>query len=147
MFDLSALDTVQAAEAGAPMEVKHPATGEVLSNGDGRAVTVVLAGEDSERARRARRAVLNRRLRQQRRRRDGEVTAEELEQDEFEVLAACTISWSGFELGGRDLACNPENAKQLYLQFPWLQEQADAFRRDRANFLKASPTSLSALSA
>lgn len=140
VLDLSTLDTLKAAEDGMTLEVRHPTTGAVLSNGDGRAVALILAGADSERSKRAERAATNRRLKMAGRR-SATITAEELEADALEVLAACTLGWSGFAVNGQELECTPANAKQLYGQYPWLREQADAFRSDRANFLKSSPTS------
>jgi hypothetical protein len=140
VLDLSTLDTAKAAEQGSTLEVKHPTTGRVLADGDGRAVTLTLAGADSQRARKAERFALNRRLRQGSRRGVG-VTADELDDDALDLLSACTLAWSGFAVDGAELECNPENARRLYRQFPWLREQAQAFVDDRSNFLRASPTS------
>jgi hypothetical protein len=139
VLDLSTLDTVKASEDGVPLEVRHPTTGAILENGSGGAVTLVLAGSDSDRAKRAERATINRRLKMAGRR-TSTMTAEELDSDALEILAACTLSWSGFSLDGQELECNAQNAKRLYGQIPWLREQAEAFRQDRSNFLKASST-------
>jgi hypothetical protein len=139
-FDLNALDTVKAAEEGFVLEVRHPATGAVLSNGDGTSVTLTLGGMDSRRAKTVERGALNRRLKQNSGRRST-VTAEDIEADALEVLAAITLGWSGFIVDGAAIECTPENAKRVYRQWPWLREQAQAAAEDRSNFLKASPQS------
>lgn len=141
MLDLASLDTSKAAEEGSTLEILHPTTGRVLSNGDGRAVTLTLAGMDSQRARKAERAAINRRLKESTRRRGSGVTADDLDADSLDLLSACTLDWSGFELDGQPMECNLENARALYRRFPWLREQAQAYVDDRGNFLKGSPTS------
>jgi hypothetical protein len=140
VLDLSSLDTTKAAEDGAVLEIRHPTSGAVLSNGDGRAVTLTLAGMDSQRARKAERQATNRRLRMGGRRAIS-VTADELDNDSLDLLAACTLAWSGFAVDGSELECNAENARRLYRQFPWLREQAQQYIDDRANFLTTSQTS------
>jgi len=74
-------------------------------------------------------------------RRGVSITADELDNDSLDLLAACTLGWSGFVVDGSELECNTENARRLYRQFPWLREQAQQYIDDRANFLKTSPTS------
>lgn len=140
MFDLSSLDTAKGAEEGSTLEVRHPTTGAVLVNGDGRSVTLTLAGMDSQRAKKAEAAALNRRLKMGGRR-SSSVTAEELNNDTLEVLSSITLGWSGFVVDGKELEVNLENARRLYKQWHWLREQAQAFVEDRANFLKTSQPS------
>lgn len=137
MLDLSPLKTT---EDGVPLEVRHPTTGAVLMNGTNEPVTLVLTGADSDKAKKAERATVNRRFKMAGRR-SSVMTAEELDADALEILAACTLAWSGFALDGQELECNAQNAKRLYAQFPWLREQAESFRQDRSNFLKVSSMS------
>ncbi len=140
-FDLSSLDTVAVAETGAKMVVLHPATGVPLETEDGKPVFLVLAGEDSEKCRSARRAVANKRLRAQTAGLRAQITRDEIENDNLEVLVACTLDWGGVALGsaGADMTFNHDNARTLYKRLPWLREQAEAFVADRSNFLKPSP--------
>lgn len=137
-MDLATLDMANA-ESGAVMTVRHPVSDAVLEGTDGQAITITLAGSDSERFRKVQRASTNRRLKTQSSRR-GQVTSEELEADSLETLAACTISWRGLVVDGEALECNAANARKAYKRLPWLKEQVDAFVGDRANFLKASPS-------
>lgn len=136
-MDLSTLDTTASAEAGAKMEVVHPTTGAVLLQSDGKPISVMLAGEDSDRYRKADRRISNRRLATASTGRRVRATAEGIEADRLEVLVACTISWEGIGFDGGEKECTPESAREAYKKLPWLREQADAFIVDRANFLKA----------
>lgn len=136
-MDLSTLDTTTAAEAGATMDVVHPATGAPLTQQDGSTVTLTLAGQDSERFRKADRKISNKRLATSASGQRVKLTAEGIDADSLERLVACTIAWNGIGWGGADKECTPENAREAYKRLPWLREQADTFIGDRANFLKA----------
>jgi hypothetical protein len=138
-FDLSTLDTAPAAEAGAKMTVLHPATGAPLKTDAGADLYLMLAGEDSERCRSARRAISDKRLKAQASGLRVQITRDELEADDLDVLVACTMGWGGLALDGADLPFNAENARALYKRLPWLREQANAFITDRSAFLKPSP--------
>lgn len=131
-MDLSTLNTVTAANAGAVLELAHPTTGTPLRNEAGEALTITLLGVDSDAYRKAQRAAQNKRLAK----RGGiKLTAEELEAESIETLAACTVAWANIEFEGRALECNRANAVKLYTALPWVREQVDAFMGDRANFL------------
>lgn len=139
-MDLSTLDITASAEEGAVMELRHPASHAVLVDADKKPLTITLAGDDSERVRKAQRAATNRRLAMQGRRSGNKLTAEELEADGIDVLAAATVAWTGIVLDGQPLDCTPANAKTVYARLPWIREQAETFTADRANFLRASST-------
>lgn len=139
MLDLTSLDTAHGAEAGAVMEVLHPTTGAVLTQEDGKPISLTLAGRDSDRYQRAARATRNKRLKAQQSGRTAQISAEEMENDSIETIVSCTIGWEGICVDGATLPFSPDNARLLYKRLPWLLEQADAFIVDRANFLKASP--------
>lgn len=129
-MDLAELDLSDAAT----MEVRHPGTGSVLTDGDGDPVAIRLYGTDSDAYLNGRRMMVNRAVRKGGRTQ----TAEEFEEDAISLLAACTAGWSGIDLDGKPFAYNAANAKTLYRRFPWLRDQVDAFIGDRANFSKAS---------
>jgi hypothetical protein len=136
MFDLSTLDTNDAAEAGARMEVTHPTTGAPLMNGS-TAIVLILAGQDSDRYRAADRKISNKRIATGRNGQRLVLTAESIESDNLQRLVACTIGWEGVAWDGAEKDCTPENARALYERFPFMREQAETFIADRANFLKA----------
>jgi len=134
-MDLSTLD----AATEAAMQLRHPGTNVVLKQDDGRPITITLAGVDSERYRKAQRALTNQRLKMGGRRGGaGTLTAEELESAGLETLVACTVAWDGIILDGQALECNPANARTLYARLPWVRDQADEFMGERANFLTGS---------
>jgi hypothetical protein len=66
------------------------------------------------------------------------VPVEEIESDGLELLAACTKSWSGVVIEGKQVAFSHEAAADLYTRFPWIKEQVDTAIGDRANFIKGS---------
>ncbi len=132
-FDLSTL--TPNADQGAVMTVLNPITMQPLRDDAGDDVTITLAGEDSEVYRSAQRAATNKRLAM---RGKGKITAEELEAEALELLARCTLQWSGIVWEGKALECNAKHARMLYQALPWLREQVDAFIADRSHFLTSS---------
>jgi hypothetical protein len=132
-MDLATLDTVKGAGEGAVMEVLHPGDGTVLKDDNGQPITITLMGADSEKAKKRQRMEINKRLKNGR---NSKITAEEMEENGVNLLALCTLSWSGIKLDGRLLECSTENAAMVYQRSPWLKEQVDTFVGDRSNFLK-----------
>lgn len=124
-IDLGALDTAALCDKGAELELLHPVTGEPLG------ARITLAGVDSRLWRRAVAAVADRRGKRGQR-----PTAESARADGIEILARCTLGWSGMTLDGKELPCTEENARLVYGRFPWLREQVDAFCSDRASYLR-----------
>ncbi|SHG79933.1 hypothetical protein SAMN02745157_4863 [Kaistia soli DSM 19436] len=134
MFDLSRLDTSPASNAGVDMPVKHPATGKpVVDENTGAPVTIRLIGRDSERFVAAQREVLSRRIRDAQAGDDTDFEASE--RDTLDLLASCTVQWSGIGLDGEDLEFSHDAALTLYGRLRWLREQVDAFVSARENFL------------
>jgi hypothetical protein len=107
-------------------------------------ITIVVCGTDSETYKKIQRKQLNRRMERSARNRNRQLqlTAEELEAENLDVLVACTKSWS--ENGsptiefnrGELLPCTPENVRRLYEEYPWMKDQIDQAIGDRANFLQ-----------
>lgn len=125
-------------DASADMTLLHPVDGSPLLGEDGRPVTITLLSEDSEEYRKNQRAIINRRL-SQRGARQGKYTAEMATSDALETLVASTRGWSkNFNVDGKPLEFTPQNVRELYRRFPWVQQQAEAFISDRTNFLMAS---------
>jgi hypothetical protein len=134
-MDLSNLDVVALAEQGVTVELKHPATGEVLTNDKGDKMVVVVAGSDSK----IFKAEVNARVKQNmlKKSKKDDVDIEGMEKRGAELLAKCTLSWSGIQRGGKDVAFSVAAAQEIYLQFPWIKEQVDAACGDRAELFKA----------
>lgn len=124
-LDLSSLDTVARADAGAVLTLVHPITNENLG------ITIMLEGMDSATYRRATAAVANRRDKSSFRK----LTLEQLREEGIATLAACTRGWQGVRVDGQDIPFTPSAANSLYSRFPWIREQVEAFISDRANYL------------
>lgn len=135
-FAALALDT----ETPRRMPIRHPATGEVLRDREGREAFIELLSLSSVAAQKARAAVQQRRIEARVRR----VTVEEAEQEAMHVLAACTKAWHLVGLDGAaiDVPCSPEAAHELYTTpgLRFVADQATVFADAAGNFLPASST-------
>ena len=122
------------------MTIIHPGTRQPLRQADGAEAWIDLHSIDSAAARKTIRAQQDRRLRM----RAARATAEELDADAVELLAALTAAWSLCSLEGEaiDVPCNAANAQELYAMpaLAWLREQVDSFVADRGNFRRAAST-------
>ena len=134
-MDLSNLDVVALAEQGVTVELKHPATGESLTNDKGDKMIVVVAGSDSK----IFKSEVNARVKQNmlKKSKKDDVDIEGMEKRGAELLAKCTLSWSGIQEAGKDVAFSVAAAQSLYLKYPWIKEQVDAACGDRAELFKA----------
>lgn len=122
----------------AVMPVRHLATGQPIKAADGTPVTISVACKDSDHFRRVLRDQTERRVRKAQDSGNQRLTQEEIESEEIDLIAGCTLGWTGLSFNGEAFAFSPENARTLYRDLPWLREQVDKFVAERANFLKAS---------
>jgi len=123
-FDLSTLDTGPLSEEGRPLEVMDPETGEPLG------ITIILRGAESDTYKRAFRAQVNKRMNA----RQGKTTIEQLEAEAIDLLAACTVGWTGIDLDGQEFPFSRSNAVTLYGRFGWLKKLVDSFVSNEANY-------------
>lgn len=138
-MSLAALSPKKTAEAGVPVEIRHPKTNLPLG------ITITVCGTDSDTYKKIQRKQLNRRLELSQRSRNNKLTltAEELEAESLDVLVACIKSWSQENrpeiefADGEWLPCTPENIRRVLEELPWLKEQIDQEIGDRSNFLPA----------
>ena len=93
-FDLASLDSAAKAEDGAELEALHPISGEKLG------IAIRLAGTDSAVHRKATTAIASRRTKGGFRR---NINLDDLQAESIEILARCTLSWSGVVLDGKDV--------------------------------------------
>ena len=135
VFDIAELDTAAACEEGAILEVRHPATNEVLRHEDGRPFTIKLAGKDSDRVQKAARDQTDRNIAAQSRTKAPTKVAV-IEKGNIDVLVAATLEWD-VVLGGGKATNNATAYREAYTKFKWLAEQVDEFVGARANFLKS----------
>ena len=123
-MDFADLDMTAAADAGADLHLRHPATGEPLMDGKTKVIWRII-GRDSARVREATRAAQK------------DAVAGKIDDEEAGILstAACIIGWpKGTKWQGKELPCTPENAAMMLRARPWLMEQIGPFAIDRANF-------------
>ncbi|WP_288900691.1 hypothetical protein [uncultured Sneathiella sp.] len=125
VFDVAAFDLKARSEAGAPLTLRHPKTGEDLP------AVIWLQGEDAENYRKCLRSQIDRQIME----RKMELTAAELEERLIERLAAITLRFENIELDGVQYDGTAENVLRLYREHLWIREQVAAFVEDRANFL------------
>lgn len=133
-FDFKDLDTAKFAQQGEELQLIHPDGVTPME------MFITLRGMDSD-AYQAKKLEIARRI-QSRKQRNAKYVVPAEEQDEFgyELLAACTLAWRGFEEDGQPLSFSEAAALKQFRRFQWLAEQAAAFIQDRANFLRPSST-------
>lgn len=128
-MDLNNLKPTRA-EEGAVMEVVDPNTEEVI---DG--MTITLLGQDSSVFKNLKRRKQNAMLsRMAKGKKAAILDADTLEKDAIEEIVALTVGWEGFELDGKKLPFNKENARMVYEGWDWLLQQAQEFVSNRSNF-------------
>lgn len=125
-----------ATDAPVRMVIRHPGTGEPLTDEAGEPAWIDLYAMDSKAGLTQQRAARNRRLQSRARK----INAEDLEQEGIDLLAALTAGWRLLGLDGTplDVPCSRANAAELYAEpaLAWIREQVDVFVADRGNFLR-----------
>lgn len=128
-MDLNNLKPTRA-EEGAVMEVLHPDTEEVIEG-----MTITLLGQDSSVFKNLKRRKQNAMLtRMSKGKKAVSMDADTLERDALDEVVALTVDWKGFELDGKKLSFNEENARMVYSEHEWLMQQAQEFVANRSNF-------------
>lgn len=126
------LSNLKLGDAGSQkMELVHPVEGTTLLDDDKEPVTIELYGADSDVFRKTIRALGNKALSKNQKKR----TIEELEESTVKLLARVTVGWSGLKEDGEELEFSIANAERLYTDYPWIKEQVDEFVQERSNFL------------
>lgn len=133
-MDLSNLDVVKAANAGTVMKVRHPTTGDILTDGKkaDKEFFLRLLGSDSDVYRNA----IKRRFEKRRGKNQNKVDLDEAQRDAAALLARCTTECYLIE-NGEPVECSVQALSALYLKYPWLKEQAEEHMGDRANLLES----------
>ena len=99
---------------------------------------VTVAGVDSQAYRDQQREHQRLGLEMTRTRKRLELTPELIEERALDLIVAATLGWRGDDA---PLPYSAENARQLYREYPQLEEQVDRAIQNRANFLPRSGTS------
>jgi hypothetical protein len=64
------------------------------------------------------------------------MSAEELEQRDYDTIVSCTVGWSGFERGDKAIEFNTENVEAIYREHGFIKDQVNEAIADRVNFMK-----------
>lgn len=134
-FDLAQLDTVTRSEAGVDMVVKQFGSDAPLINRKGEGVVIKLLGPDSSVYRTVFREQMKRRINDK----PGDFDPDRNDAAALDMLVRCTVSWRGvLDMQGDEIPCTEDTVRKLYVRYPVIRAQVDAFISDRANFLLAS---------
>lgn len=131
-FDLASFDLTSSGDAGVPVVIEHPVTGQPLG------ITIHVLSADYPRVREKQRELLRRRVKKQR-----FDDPEEIERNSLELLAEATTAWSGVTWQGQDLAFTKANARMLYERLPFLRRAIENAVGDLKRFLTVSSPSVS----
>jgi len=126
-------------EDGKRLDLRHPATGEVLTYGEENEKTMylIIGSSDSEAYKKSQRKVIDRRLKQQQKFRQARMTAAQLEEEAMISLAEVTYGGKVF-LKGQEVDISPgKSAIGLYKEYSWIKEQATDQLEDRGAFLES----------
>ena len=112
MLDLASLDIATRSNEGVKVPLRHPKTGVDLLNDD-KPMTITVVGEYSEKYKKAQRAMINKRLAMQGKKRGSgvTVTAEEIESESLETQIQCVIGWDNLVVDSATL----KNKKRIQL--------------------------------
>lgn len=116
------------------VELKHPATGEVLLD-NGAPVTITILGKSSKEYRELSAAQNNKRFNQGIKAKKAEFDQEAVQKDYSELLAAVTVGANGLEYDGKE---NSDiDFLKLYndVNLTWIKDQVSVELENVANFL------------
>ncbi len=140
------LSNLKVQEEGKRMDLRHPATGEVLTydekvNDDGtkdfKTMHLIIGSSDSETYKKSQRKIIDRRLKQQQKFRSAKMTAAQLEEEAMISLADVTYGGKVF-MNGKEIDITPGSvAINLYKEYSWIKEQANDQLEDRGSFLQS----------
>ena len=131
-MDLAQFDLKEAANSGITVDLTHPITGETLEDDKGKNISIKILGRDSAKWQQAQKRNAAKNANKYR---NGKVPDAEVERQVRDLLAECTISWSGIVYNEEVLKCSKENALMIYEKRSWIAEQMLEAAADRANYV------------
>lgn len=134
-FDLAALDTTDAAEAGAWMHLEGPGGEDLFV--DEAPVRILLMGADSKEYQRLQHRQTSKRVNEITKggRRKNNKLSEELTEGNIDLIVKATKDWENVIYEGQSLECVPAKVRMIYERLPWIREQAFDFVTTRSNYL------------
>lgn len=131
-MDLAQFDLKEAANSGISVDLAHPITGETLEDDKGKSISIKILGRDSAKWQQAQKRNAAKNANKYR---NGKVPDAEVERQVRDLLAECTVSWSGIVYSEEVLKCSKENALMIYEKRSWIAEQMLEAAADRANYI------------
>ena len=131
-MDLAQFDLKEAANSGISVDLAHPITGETLEDDKGKSINIKILGRDSAKWQQAQKRNAAKNANKYR---NGKVPEAEVERQVRDLLAECTVSWSGIVYNEAVLKCSKENALMIYEKRSWIAEQVLEAAADRANYI------------
>ena len=131
-MDLAQFDLKEAANSGISVDLAHPITGETLEDDKGKSISIKILGRDSAKWQQAQKRNAAKNANKYR---NGKVPEAEVERQVRDLLAECTVSWSGIVYNEEVLKCSKENALMIYEKRSWIAEQVLEAAADRANYI------------
>jgi hypothetical protein len=131
-MDLAQFDLKEAANSGISVDLAHPITGETFEDDKGKSISIKILGRDSAKWQQAQKRNAAKNANKYR---NGKVPDAEVERQVRDLLAECTVSWSGIVYNEEVLKCSKENALMIYEKRSWIAEQMLEAAADRANYI------------
>ena len=117
------------------VDLKHPATGDVLKNEDGTNMTITILAPYSKEYKKAQHEQISKRLKKAQKSKSQDVDYSDLEEATLEVLAKTTKAWD-ITYGGEKPKLTVAKAKDLYEEVFWIKNQLEEVVTDSLDFTK-----------
>ena len=117
------------------VEIKHPATGDVLKNDDGTNMTITILAPHSKEYKKAQHEQISKRLKKAQKSKSQDVDYSDIEEATLEVLAKTTKAWN-ITYGGEMPKLTVAKAKDIYEEVFWIKNQIEEVVTDSLDFTK-----------
>lgn len=131
----TAEDISELEERGTVVHIRNKAGVKMYDAGT--PVTMTVRGTYSKTFRRLNTAHRDKLLRQRR----SSLSADQLDQDDVSLYAACVTAWHGFKAGGQPIPLTKEAVIRVFTRFPYVFEQVKEEANARENFSGSSSAS------
>jgi len=116
--------------------LRHPNTGDVLTNEDNTNMTIVVYASHSKEYKSVMHDQTNKRLKSMQSGKNQDITAQDMEQSTLEVLSKITSSWN-ITYDKKSPKLSVSRAKDLYDEVFWIKDQIEEAIANSLDFTKA----------
>lgn len=136
-MDLNNYDTSKTSKTGSDLHLKDPIDDVYLYDEEGNSpVVITVLGIDSKVFSEKKRESTIAKTAKMRRGKSFDLIP--TDEETCDILASCTLGWSGIKKGGEYVEFSLDAAYQLYIDYPWIRDQVNEFVGDRSNFFTRS---------